>query len=217
VGPQPTGGAAIALMRLVVQVQEPEKQKAVVDAWHELPLEDAAILAEEMSRTGLAAQQFGLSPVERRGGPSFLVYYSPAFLRNLTPYHAKDGLRLLAEVYRRARALWPLRPEAEHGDGDAVTVRIDQQLKETRYARYKRYIGAHRPAEGDPLHTLHIRYVRYIRYICAHRPAEGDPLHTLHIRYARYIRYIGAHRPAEGDETLRDPIDLRMRRVVVRT
>ena len=57
-----------------------------------------------------------------------LVYYSPAFVRQLTPSHAKDALRLLAEVYRRARSLWPLRPEDELGleNGETVTVRIDQ-------------------------------------------------------------------------------------------
>jgi len=56
-----------------------------------------------------------------------LVYYSPAFVRQLTPSHAKDALRLLAEVYRRARSLWPLRPEDELGlENETVTVRIDQ-------------------------------------------------------------------------------------------
>ena len=42
-------------------------------------------------------------------GPAFLVYYSPAFLRNLSPADALPALRILAEVYRRARQLWPLR------------------------------------------------------------------------------------------------------------
>eukprot|EP00966_Prymnesium_polylepis_P175826 4069743-Prymnesium_polylepis.2 len=70
--------------------------------------QDQRILADEMSRTGLPDQQFELSPAERGGGPSVLVYYSPAFVRQLSPEHAKDALRLLAEVYRRARSLWPL-------------------------------------------------------------------------------------------------------------
>ena len=54
-----------------------------------------------------------------------LVYYSPAFVRQLAPDHAKDALRLLAEVYRRSRSLWPLKPEADEEDS-TVTVRIDQ-------------------------------------------------------------------------------------------
>ena len=131
VGPQPTSTEAIALMRLVIQVQEPDKQKAVVEAFWNLPSDDMGVLAEEMSRTGLPGQEYKLAPLQRRGGPSFLIYYSPAFLRQLTPQHAKDGLRLLAEVYRRARSLWPLRPDEDIGDGDAVTVRVDQ-LKELK-------------------------------------------------------------------------------------
>jgi hypothetical protein len=73
---------------------------------------------------GNAVPQYQLSPIEKRGGPSVLVYYSPAFVRKLTPEHARDALRLLAEVYRRARSLWPLKPEG--ADEDTVTVRIDQ-------------------------------------------------------------------------------------------
>ena len=34
-------------------------------------------------------------------GPAFLVYYSPAFLRNLSPLDALPALRILAEVHRR--------------------------------------------------------------------------------------------------------------------
>ena len=57
-------------------------------------------------------------------GPAFLVYYSPAFLRSLAPAHALEALRLLAEVYRRARQLWPL--GTTMGNAHAVTIRIDQ-------------------------------------------------------------------------------------------
>lgn len=61
-------------------------------------------------------------------GPAILVYYSPAFVRGLTPGHAVHMLRLLAEVYRRARKLWPLQPiKADNvKGGHTVTVRIDQ-------------------------------------------------------------------------------------------
>jgi len=125
VGPPPEGPAAVAVMRLVIQAQEPAKQVAVVKAFAALPREDQRILAEEMCRTGLPEQEYQASTIEKRGGPSVLVYYSPAFVRQLAPDHAKDALRLLAEVYRRSRSLWPLKPEADEEDS-TVTVRIDQ-------------------------------------------------------------------------------------------
>jgi len=125
VGPVPEGNAAIAIMRLVIQAQEPAKQKAILSAFTGIPREDQRILAEEMSRTGLLNQQYELSRVEKKGGPSVLVYYSPAFVRQLTPDNAKDALRLLAEVYRRSRSLWPLRPD-DSDETETVTVRIDQ-------------------------------------------------------------------------------------------
>jgi len=124
IGPPPEGPAAVAVMRLVIQAQDVDKQQSIIRSFAALPREDQRILAEEMCRTGLPNQQYQLSPIEKRGGPSVLVYYSPAFVRKLTPEHARDALRLLAEVYRRARSLWPLKPEG--ADEDTVTVRIDQ-------------------------------------------------------------------------------------------
>ena len=62
-------------------------------------------------------------------GPTFLVYYSPAFIRNLSPADALPALRILTEVYRRARQLWPLTPTV--GSHHSVTIRIDQ-LKELK-------------------------------------------------------------------------------------
>ena len=44
-------------------------------------------------------------------------------MRALAPAEAVEALRLLAEVYRRARRLWPLNAKSE---GQSVTVRIDQ-------------------------------------------------------------------------------------------
>ena len=76
------------------------------------------------------------------------MYYSPAFVRTLTPRDALDALKCLAEIYRQARRLWPLStaliskstgsssgPSGEagiqDGAGSTVTVRIDQ-IKELR-------------------------------------------------------------------------------------
>ena len=129
--PPPTDEDGVALMRLVLQAQTPEKQQAVMRAYRALPRDDLAVLREEMARTGIANQTFVAAPASKGGvsGPAFLVYYSPAFLRTLAPANALEALRLLAEVYRRARSLWPLRPTA--GSHHAVTIRIDQ-LKELK-------------------------------------------------------------------------------------
>ena len=45
--PPPTGAHAIALMRLVVQVQTPEAQAAVYRAWQILPPADAQVSASD--------------------------------------------------------------------------------------------------------------------------------------------------------------------------
>ena len=67
------------------------------------------MLREEMARTGISGQMFKAGPSFKNvSGPAFLVYYSPAFIRTLAPAHAFEALRVLAEVYRRARGLWPL-------------------------------------------------------------------------------------------------------------
>lgn len=120
-GEAPSGPAAIALMRLVVQVQSHAAHLTIVSAFGLLPDEDKAVLACEMARTGINNQTYTISPVP--GGPAFLVYYSPAFMRQSIE-DALTGLRVLAEVYRAARALFPLIEEGEAGG--SVVVHIDQ-------------------------------------------------------------------------------------------
>jgi len=83
-----------------------------------------------MARSGVVGQIFQRGPAFKQVfGPAFLMYYSPAFLRNLAPKQVVEALKLLAEVYRRARELWPLRPTT--GTDHSVTIRIDQ-LKELK-------------------------------------------------------------------------------------
>jgi len=101
----PSGDTAIALMRLVVQAQTVDKQTAIVDAFERMNDDDRRMLSEEMARTGAADQEYVRSKVRKQGGPAILVYYSPAFIRSLTPRDADEALRLLAEVYRRSRTL----------------------------------------------------------------------------------------------------------------
>jgi len=121
-GAPPTGEDAIALMRLVVQVQTPVEQSLLQSAFHDLDERQRETLAAEMALSGVAGQTYRASV--QRGGPAFLVYYSPAFLRGCVSINElKAALGILAEVYRAARQLFPLQPEAE---GSSVTIFIDQ-------------------------------------------------------------------------------------------
>jgi hypothetical protein len=133
-GEPPEGEDAIALMRLLCQAQTTDRQLAVLQAWEHLASEDKQVLSEEMARTGFADQLYERSPSSTADGPAFLVYYSPQVLRTLTPETAPEALTLLAEVYRRARELWPLAPlpldPGEDADGvRTVTIRVDQLKK----------------------------------------------------------------------------------------
>ena len=129
-GPLPRGEDSIARLRLFLQAQTPDKQQAVMQALDDLSGPDKAILTDELARTGIENQVFSRGPSWKQAfGPAFLVYYSPAFVRSLAPVDAYSALQILAEVYRRARALWPLRPTT--GNAHAVTLRIDQ-LKELK-------------------------------------------------------------------------------------
>lgn len=138
-GPLPSGPEAIALMRLVVQAQAKDKQAAIVDAFSRLSEDDQRMLSEEMARTGCFGQEYkrtrAFHGAKDTGsmGPAILVYYSPAFVRFLAPGQATGALEMLAEVYRRARQLWPLKPlpaGTTSGGKDFaaphVTVRVDQ-------------------------------------------------------------------------------------------
>jgi hypothetical protein len=158
----PEGPHSIAIMRLVVQAQAEEKQRSIIGAFSALGPEDRKVLCEEMAQSGIAGQFFERSsrvgidsarcseaddaspsetrpkileePLKSKGGPAILVYYSPAFLRTLTPDEALPALGLLAEIYRRARQLWPSKPDLT----GSVTVRIDQvkelKLSEVQHA-----------------------------------------------------------------------------------
>jgi len=128
-GPAPHDDHAIAQMRLTLQSQTPDKQKALLKAYGQLPVGDQHLLANEMARTGIEGQTFSRGPagLGKDGlveGPSFLVYYSPAYLRNFLPADALPALKILAEVYRRSREVWPLKPTK--GNSHSVTIRIDQ-------------------------------------------------------------------------------------------
>ena len=121
-GEPPRGPLAIAKMRLVVQAQAPLAQAAICHALEELPQPDLDLLAFEMALTGVSSQEYATSPAS--GGPAFLVYYSPAFIR-LFVEDMRSSLRVLAEVYRAARKAYPLVNDGPQVD-TCVTVRVDQ-------------------------------------------------------------------------------------------
>lgn len=110
----------VALMRLVVQAQTTEVQHMVSEAWQELPALDRHTLGAEMSLTGVAGEPYDPTP-DASLGPAFLIYYSPAFVKVAAHDNAVIALRMLAEIYRAARTLWPSSSEAA---GTSVTVHI---------------------------------------------------------------------------------------------
>lgn len=127
----PPGVDAVARMRLSLQAQTPDKQAAVEDVWKGLSSADRKVLSYEMARSGIEGQFFEHAPkFAVASGPAFLVYYSPAFVRNFVTSDALGMLRILAEVYRGARRLFPLKPSV--GSKHTVTVRIDQ-LKDAKF------------------------------------------------------------------------------------
>lgn len=83
-------------------MQELPLQKAIVEAWEELADVDRSVLATEMARSAILGQSFERTPLDA-GGPAFLVYYSPAFVRKGASNSPHDALRILAEVYRQSR------------------------------------------------------------------------------------------------------------------
>ena len=61
-GLAPRGEDAIALMRLSLQAQTPDKQREVIRAWSALTRSDKAVLVDEMSRSGIEGQIFERGP-----------------------------------------------------------------------------------------------------------------------------------------------------------
>jgi len=121
-GPVPTGHDAVAKMRLVVQAQSEQVQREVMASFQHLVPTERHVLALEMARTGIDGQSYSTSP--QPGGPAFLVYYSPAFLRESVE-GVPFALSVLAAVYQAARNLFPLSDDSIES-GRSVTVRIDK-------------------------------------------------------------------------------------------
>lgn len=118
----PTGFGAVARMRLVMMRQG--DSQAVLDGFDALPNADRRILSEEMALTGINGQFFECEPPQDQisKGPALLIYYGPALMQNAGKENPHLAMRVLAEVFRQARALWPL--QSEHAN-ETMTVRID--------------------------------------------------------------------------------------------
>jgi hypothetical protein len=120
-GPPPRGRGAVAKMRLVVMAQSHAKH--VAEAYENLMSVDRDILDEELARTGLVNQSFESDPVTP-AGPSFLVYYGPALMQKNCAANPTGAMRVMAEVLRQARVLWPI-DESDSSISTTVIVRID--------------------------------------------------------------------------------------------
>ena len=121
-GPPPEGDDAIALMRLMVQVQTPEDQRKLREAYGRLPSESRVTLAREMALTAVDGQVYQRTPCWGSAGPALLVYYSPALLRGCHD-EPLAALQILAEVYAAARTMFPTVAGAA---GHHATVLVDQ-------------------------------------------------------------------------------------------
>jgi len=125
VGPLPSGPEALVKTRLLCMAQGMAGQ--VLEAFDKLSEADRMVLSVEMARTGTENQSFseGFVPSSVRdllAGPAFLVYYGPAFLQRMNTDSPVRRLEILAEIYRRARKLWPASSDQA---GNFVTLRID--------------------------------------------------------------------------------------------
>jgi len=122
-GPAPQGKGAIAKLRLVTMAQG--DSAAVLQALERLPAEDREVLIDELSNVDIWNQHWAREQSEMKG-PAILVYYAPALMQKAGKEDPGRALALLAEVFRQARALWPLEERARSW---WVSVRVDQ-LKE---------------------------------------------------------------------------------------
>ena len=116
------------------------------------------------------------------GTPAFLVYYSPAFVRRAASTDAAAGLKMLAEVYRQARSLWPLKKDNDQ----TVQIRIDQ-LKE------------HTPVSVLEGHTVGEAWL-IIRKNELEAAVEQHPLYTLNFAANVSFRLLGFWRTEDGGE-----------------
>lgn len=122
----PSGPGSIARLRIVMMSQG--DTESVLRAYEQLHSDDMAVLDDELARTGCKDQSFvrEAGSLNSERGPAILVYYAPALMQKAGATDPCGALTVLADVFRQARALFPL--DAGHAS-DTVVVRIDA-LKE---------------------------------------------------------------------------------------
>jgi len=118
-GEVPTGPGSVARMRLVVMAQG--NSPKVLAAYAALSAEDRDVLDQELARTGRVEQRYARDTLPASSGPALLVYYAPALMQKNCASDPDGALRVLAEVLRQGRNLWPL---DESAAGETVTLQI---------------------------------------------------------------------------------------------
>jgi len=119
-GGVPDKSGSIAQLRLVTMAQIPSDK--ILEGFADLNEQDRQVLSEELARTGCRGQVYARDLVRDCRGPAFLIYYSPALLTKNGKEDARGVLAVLAEIFRRARDLWPLEEKAQD---QSVTIRVD--------------------------------------------------------------------------------------------
>jgi len=118
-GEVPWGAGSVARMRLVVMAQG--NSPRVLKAYEAISVEDRDVLDQELARTGCGGQRYTRDPLHVSAGPALLVYYAPALMQKNCTSDPEGALRVLAEVLRQGRNLWPL---DENAVGQTVTLQI---------------------------------------------------------------------------------------------
>ncbi|CAE7153701.1 MAP3K3, partial [Symbiodinium necroappetens] len=119
-GAAPTGTGAVAQIRLAMMAQGDSAE--VVKQFHRLSPSDLTVLSSELALTGCTSQKFRMESTMESRGPALLLYYAPALMQKAGRTAPFQAMHILAEVFRKARALWPL----SSADADkTVVVRID--------------------------------------------------------------------------------------------
>jgi len=119
-GALPQGAGCIAKLRLVTMA--PGHSERILKAFGELEAGDRKVLQAELAMTGCRDQTYVGDDGASAKGPAFLIYYAPALMQKNCGEDALGAMVVLADVFRQARALWPL--SAERAEV-TVTVRID--------------------------------------------------------------------------------------------
>jgi len=138
-GNLPLGAGCIAKLRLVTMA--PGHSERIITAYEQLQDGDQKVLGTELARTGCRDQAYAGEVLEGAAlGPAFLVYYAPALLCKNCGADALGAMVVLADVFRQARALWPLSVDSVD---ITVTLRIDvlkeltvQELQNTQPGTY---------------------------------------------------------------------------------